>query len=148
MKKLMGLGLAAVVLASCSGDDSGSVNNNDNDIDMGLLQGKWYRVSKTANGQTIMHEHEECAKDYIEFAADGILMQADVWFCDGEEPTYMEYDGTYTVDGNDINISIWGASASAEVQTLNEDTLIVEFIDDLDEDGDEESVIEEYTSVP
>lgn len=140
MKKFLALGcLTALLFASCSDDDSSSV-------DMSKLVGKWYNASITANGQTIPYDDNEvCGKDYIEFTSDKVVKQVDVYDCDGNTPVSDSYSGTYSTDGNKITITIFEQSATATVTRLDGNTLSVTYKEDFDEDGDTEDVTETYT---
>lgn len=136
MKKIYTLGLGLLLLASCSSDDGGS------SIDVSQLTKKWYFNTTKVAGQTIPYDdHEDCGKDYIEFVEGGEMRQVDVWDCE-------EYVDTaeWTLEGKTITISFFGQSASATITKLTETVLEVKTKYDFDEDGDEETVVETYTS--
>lgn len=142
MKKVIGLGLAMALFASCSDDDSSSSVNMNN------LEGKWYYVSTNANGETEPYDdHEPCGKDYIEFA-DGILTDVDVWDCDGNTPVTEEYSMAYTVSGNKITASAGGETQTVTVKKLTSSELKIAYRDDDDGDGDEETITETYSRNP
>ncbi len=141
MKKLIGLGLALALFSSCSDDDS-SVN-------MDNLIGKWYYVSVTANGETELYDdHEVCGKDYIEFSADGTLTSVDVWDCDGTTPVTDVESVMYTTSGNKITAMASGLSSTVTVTKLTSGELEISYRGDDDGDGDEETVIDTYSSTP
>jgi hypothetical protein len=130
-------------MLSCSNDDSSSSS-----VNMSLLARKWYYVSVTEGGVTTPYDgHEACGKDYIEFTTDGVVRQVDVFGCDEGTPQSLEYAGTYTTSGNKITSVIWDQTETATVKTLNEGTLKVTYKDDLDNDGDEETITRLYTAI-
>ena len=119
MKKLLGLGFAMLVLASCSGDDDSSSTGG---VNMDHLVKKWYPVSTTINGHTIPYDdHEECGNDYIEFTEGGVFKEVDIWDCEAWEDT-----GTYVVDGNTITTTVDGDVEVAKVKSLSATKLVVE----------------------
>ncbi len=145
MKKLIGLGLAVALFASCSDDDGG--------IDKNKLMGKWYNVSTNANGETELYDdHEVCGKDYIEFASGGIFRSVDVYGCEGTAAVSDTETGTYTTSGNKLTVGFSGENVEGEdtvtVTKLTASELKISYRDDDDGDGDEETIIVTYTSTP
>ena len=137
MKKIYALGLGLLFLASCASDDGGS------SVDESQLTKKWYYVSSVYSGITIPYDdHEACGKDYIEFVTGGIMRDVDVWDC--EEDVYM---GIWSLDGNKLTVGSDGESSVVTISKLNETTLQVKAKYDLDEDGDEETVVQNFTSI-
>lgn len=124
MKKLIGLGLALALFASCSDDDSGS------SVSMNQLQKKWYPTKTTINGVDFPYDdHEDCGNDYIEFVEGGVFKEVDVWDCDVLTDT-----GTYTVEGKKITTVVDGYTEVATIKTLNSNTLVVTTEMEADED--------------
>lgn len=110
---------------------------------MSLLQGKWYFVSTSINGETELYDdHEPCGKDYLEFLPNNVIKQVDVWDCDGNNPVSSEYEATYTTSGNKITLGVEGQSNTVTVQKLTNSELEVTYKEDWDEDGNEETIIE------
>jgi len=141
MKKLLGLGLALALFASCSDDDSSSSVNMDN------LSGKWYPVSTKAGDETFEYEHESCAKDYLEFAASGVFKTYEVWGCTGSQVSDSdESTGTYSVSGNKVTIAIDGGTETVTVKKLTSSTLHVTYREDMDEDGEADITVTEIYS--
>ena len=135
--KILSLGAAALLLASCSSDDSGS------SIDQSLLLKKWYQVSYTVNGQTYPYEdHEECGKDYIEFKTGNIFRSVDVFECEEN----VDGQGTYSVSGNQITLHNGSQNNTATVLELTAQTFKVQIIYDYDENGTDDTVIETYSN--
>uniref|UniRef100_UPI00404A4A1C lipocalin family protein n=1 Tax=Flavobacterium sp. TaxID=239 RepID=UPI00404A4A1C len=134
MKKVLFLFVALVAFSfttiSCSNDDEGGVNSSD-------LIGKWEysQEGEVVNGQEVLEPYLHaagCSKDYVEFLSNGTA--ADVSYYDnGQDPcTEDTLTTTWSVSGNNINISVLGVNYSAQVITLNATTLKVR---DTDEDG-------------
>ncbi|AWH84759.1 hypothetical protein HYN59_06315 [Flavobacterium album] len=141
MKKVLGLSLALAFFASCSDDDG--------PVDMGKLTRKWYQVSTEANGETEPYdENEVCGKDYIEFISGGTFKSVDVYDCDGTMPLMDTSTDTYTTSGHTITVGSGSNTGSVTVEKLNSNELKISYQDDWDGDGDEEKVIETYTSTP
>jgi len=140
MKKLIGLGFALALFASCSDDDSSSVN-------MDNLEGKWYPVSTKVAGETIEYEHETCAKDYIELLEGGVYKTYEVWGCEGNTVTDSDTEtGTYTTSGNKITITLNGDPNTINVTKLTSSSLHVSYKYDMDEDGEDETTVTEIYS--
>ncbi|MCW4468174.1 lipocalin family protein [Flavobacterium sp. MFBS3-15] len=144
MKKVIGLGLAVALFASCSDDDSSSGSINPDN----LLK-KWYYVSVNANGETeLWDDHEACGKDYIEFSSGGVLTNVDVYGCDGNTPLTDVFNAAYTVNGNKITATAGGETQTVTIKKLTASELKVAYTTDYDGDGDEETVTETYSSNP
>ena len=109
---------------------------------MSLLQGKWYFVATSANGETEEYEHMPCGKDYMEFLPDGLLKQKSIWDCDGETPVAFDFEAEYTTGSNTITITVQGQTQTVNVKKLTSSELEVTYTEDYDEDGDEETVTE------
>lgn len=140
MKKLIGLGLALALFASCSDDDSSSVNLDN-------LEGKWYPVSTKVAGETFEYEHMPCAKDYIEFVAGGVYRTYEVWDCDGNTVSDSDQEvGTYSTDGNKLTVTIDGDASTVTVKKLTGSTLNVSYKYDMDEDGEDDTTVTEIYS--
>lgn len=143
MKKVLGLGLAVALFASCSDDDKGGSS-----VDMDNLVGKWYYVSATANGETEMYDdHETCGKDYLELTSDNMVKFGDVYGCDGTTPQLEEATiGAYTVSGKKVMFVSAEGNQTLTVKKLTSSELKVSYTDDWDGDGDEETITETYSS--
>jgi len=106
MKKLFALSLMLIGLASCSDDDTSSVNLDN-------LQKRWYNVSTIVSGQKIPYDgNPTCGKDYMEFQASNVLREIDWVDCQTDPTTttgtYTAVDKTLTtvLDGETITYSI------------------------------------------
>lgn len=137
--KLLFLGLAVFAISSCSSDD-----DNSTSIDSSKLTKKWYYVSEVVGGQTFPYDdHEECGKDYIEFVAGGVFREVDVFEC--EEDMFLS---NWSLSGNKITVTVMGEGSAATIKKLNDTTLEVQSKYDYDNDGDEENVVQKFTSIP
>ena len=137
MKRIFGLAIAGLMLASCSNDD------DNNKVNMKQLERKWYHVSTTVLGVTEPYDdHEPCGRDYIEFKS-GTITSVDVYDCDGATPLTESFTSTYTVSGNTIIVS---GDDPAEVTKLNKDTLELTIMSDDDGDGADDKLVLLFTS--
>lgn len=99
--------ILATVFASCTKDDSGSV-------DMNLIEGKWVfnKSTATSNGFTIPYStdyfknEDGCNKDYIDIKTGGIVNYGDYSL----NCVFVGKDGTWTQSGNTITIAVTGSS--------------------------------------
>lgn len=141
MKKFFALAGAIALCAACSDDDNES-------IDYSNLTKKWYNVSEKANGETYPYDdHEVCGKDYVEFMTDGTGSFVDVWDCDpGVVSDEFEFD--WARSGKTVTVSTGSVSQEVTIQKLTGTTLEIKVVYDHDDDGDDEPVIETYTSNP
>lgn len=139
MKKLFALAFVALsLMTSCSSDDSVSVTEEK-------LAKKWYFKSSKANGQTEVYEHLPCAKDYIEFLADGSYKENYVEQC---SPLSTTIDtGNWILEGNTISISAEGNLFDAKVNKISSSEMQLTVVADEDGDGDEEKIITTFTSM-
>ncbi|WP_116789766.1 lipocalin family protein [Flavobacterium psychrotrophum] len=97
MKKLLDLTMAAILLVSCSDDDSSS------SVSAEKLIGKWYPTTTQIKGLKAEPYENDCAtaKDYTEFKANGV--GTDVYYdtdCDSNSDNI-----TYTLTGKKITIN-------------------------------------------
>ena len=135
--RLLFLGLAALMLTSCSNDD-----DNSTSIDSTELTKKWYYSSTVFGGTTFPYDdHEACGKDYIEFVEGGVLRDVDVWDC--EEDVYLM---AWDLNGNKITLSDGLDTAVGTIKKLTDSELHVQSKYDYDDDGDMETVIEKFTA--
>jgi hypothetical protein len=135
MKKLLSLAMAAALLMSCSDDDGPSVNMDE------LTGQKWYYNSYKVAGQTIPYDdNETCGKDYLEFFANGVVNDVDIWDC---EP-YVD-SAAYNVTGKTITIIMDGDMITGTIKELTSKKLIIEDTFDYDGDGTDEKVQVIYT---
>ena len=123
MKKIILLAVAFVSLAtitSCSKDD-----------DSASLQGKWEYLqegSANASGQEVLtnYQHEVgCTKDYSIISASSI---SDYSFS-GSTCIEEVFTTPYTRNGNTISITSEGQTFTAQIKTLNSNTLKIYAID-------------------
>ena len=134
------LALAAVVMlfASCS-------DNDDNSINQSLLTKKWYFKETVVKGVTIPYEgHENCGKDYIEFLQDGVFKSVDIENCVSEVDP-----GTWAVNGNSLTLTFPGDTTDVENSTITNittTTLQIQLRYDYDEDGEIDTIINNFTA--
>ncbi|HEX8562746.1 MAG TPA: lipocalin family protein [Flavobacterium sp.] len=144
--------LAGLFLVSCSkeddnddenGNDNGNGNGNNNPIETSDLTKRWYFVSDEVGGVTFPYDdHEACGKDYIEFLSGGIGREVDIWDCEEEV-----YPFAWDLDEDVLTLSDGGTeSAQATIINLSVTILEIETVFDYDDDGDEEIVIQKFTS--
>ncbi len=140
-KKFLVLGLGAMLAFSCSSDDSDS-------LDYSKLTRKWYNVSEKVDGETYAYDdHETCGKDYIEFMDTGMGRVVDVFGCDGGVQT-DESEFAWVREGKVVTVSSFGFSNEGTITKLNSNTLQFKVVYDWDGDGEDDEVIETYTSTP
>ncbi|WNM17862.1 lipocalin family protein [Flavobacterium capsici] len=138
MKKLIVVALAVVALfASCSSDDSVKVTEEK-------LAKKWYYKSDQANGNTYPYEHMSCAKDYIQFLADGSYLEYYITTC--TPLNFGTSTGNWVLDGNTVTVSIDGDINSGKITSISDTALQISVVYDYDGDGDEETVKVNFTS--
>jgi hypothetical protein len=135
MKKLIGLGLAVVLFASCSADNEKAKSK---------LFNRWYNVSTVENGVTTPYEHKSCAKDYIEFNSSEVFRSYTVLACNGTEVGQVKREaGTFTKQNNVVTISVEGQpDRMITVKTATATNLTTSVMD-----GNHE-VLYNYTSTP
>jgi len=126
MKKLLGLTLAAILLVSCSDDDS-SVNTEN-------LVGKWFPTTTQIKGRPATPYENDCAtaKDNIEFDTNGT--GTNVYYntnCEDytDDMTYAIIDKTLTINFGSGNV------VSYKVTSLSSSKLVIEEGYDADNDG-------------
>ena len=130
-KILFGALVASTFFMSCSSDDDSSSSNP--------LTGKWYATTITIGQATFPYDdHEECGKDYIEFSGTNKVVFVDVWDCE----EYKD-EGTYKTSGNQLTISMYGDSVTAEYN-ISGNILSISSTYDYDGDGKKELVIEKF----
>ena len=139
MKKAFVMLSALAMLAACSDDDDSP--------DYGKLTRKWYNVSERVGGETIPYDdHEVCGKDYLEFFDNGTGRFVDVFACEPTASDEMEF--SWTRSGNKITVSGMGITQQVTIHKLSATTLEIKSRYDWDDDGDDDTVIERYTSDP
>lgn len=115
MKKLLGLGLALLCLASCSDDDS------DTSVKLDNLQKKWYNVSYILAGKTVAYDGNlACGKDYKEFSTNQDLKDVDYYDCQQDARTTT---GTYTAVDKTLTTSLGGSTTVYTIEKLDSKTL-------------------------
>jgi hypothetical protein len=120
MKKISILFLLTLILgitfASCTKDDSGSV-------DMNYIVAKWNFEKSTATSGAFtlpystdyFKNEDDCNKDYVEFIAGGVAKYGNYTSgCAFEEKT-----GTWSQSGNTITISVSGTSFDGTFNVAN-----------------------------
>jgi len=107
------------------------------------LLGIWYIDALIVEGEeTPYNDHEDCGKDYVEFNEDGTYRQIDIWGCEED----IDAEATYTANNNTITLSFSENDVVVmDIVTLNAETLLVEGMEDVDEDGEEEVVQQRFT---
>lgn len=142
-KKIIALAGIALLFAGCSSDDDGAP------IDYSKLAQQWYNVSSKTGGETYPYDgHEVCGKDYIDLAEDGTATIGDVVDCTGSAPVTDTETGSYYREGNVVTLVFGGFSDPGTIEKLTATTLEVSTVYDFDGDGDEETVISVFTSIP
>jgi hypothetical protein len=138
MKKIFLLPiLSLLMLSSCSSDDSVTVSEEK-------LTRKWYYKSYQANGTTDAYEHLPCAKDYVEFLANGTYIEYYITNCN---PTSIgNSTGSWILEGSTVAVAIDGENYSGKVTKLTTTDLQLTLTADYDDDGDEEKVRVNFTS--
>lgn len=135
MKKILAFGAFALLLTACSDDDGPSINYNN-------LYKKWYNVGFKVNGNTIPYDdHEVCGKDYIEFSESTVSF-VDVYGCDGGVQAGSDVL-PYTRNGRNITAD----GETVKIKKLTSTALEIEVIGDYDEDGDDDTIVNVYTSI-
>ncbi len=122
MKKIILFVLAFVsfsVLTSCSSDDDGA-----------SLEGKWeyFKEGTATDGQEFLQDYVHqagCSKDYSMITASSIMDHTFSGSTCTEEISTIPY----TRSGNTITTTFDGSSFTAQIKTLNENTLKVYFTD-------------------
>ena len=139
MKKLFLFAFVSLSLfSSCSSDDD-SINVTEE-----KLTKKWYYKSFQANGSTEAYEHLPCAKDYIEFLADGVYKEYYINECN---PTVSgSSTGSWIIEGSTVAVAIEGENYSGIVTKLTSTDLQLTVTGDYDDDGDEEKAKVNITS--
>lgn len=136
MKKFLGLAMAATLLVSCSDDDGPSVNLDN------LVGQRWYYNSYKVSGETIPYDdNEPCGKDYMEFFANGVANDVDVWECDPYLTT-----AAYNVAGKTLTIITNGEMVTSTIKELTSRKFVIEDTFDFDGDGTEEKVQVVFTN--
>lgn len=137
MKKTFIFGALALgsVMLSCS--------NDEESFDPSLLNRKWYHdKTKTLSFVYPYDGHETCGKDYIEFRADGSMLDVDVLNCESVTDNY-----TYTLSNKTISIRYLGnLQGSADIASLSASRLVLRTIGDYNGDGQAELIEEFYTA--
>ncbi|WP_037320179.1 lipocalin family protein [Salegentibacter sp. Hel_I_6] len=107
------------------------------------LFGTWFIDAMIIEGEEIPYnDHEDCGKDYVEFNEDGSYRQIDVWGCEED----VDAEGTYTANENTISLTLNDREMVVmDIVTLNSETLLVEGLEDVDDDGEEEVVQQRFT---
>ncbi|MGW1455416.1 lipocalin family protein [Salegentibacter agarivorans] len=128
------------LFTACDTDDDSP--NQTPQINEELL-GIWYIDALIVEGEeTPYNDHEDCGKDYVEFNEDGTYRQIDIWGCEED----VDEEGTYTATDNTITLTVSGNDVVVmDIVTLNSETLLVEGMDDVDDDGEEEVVQQRFT---
>lgn len=124
MKKIILMAVAFVSFAtitSCSKSD-----------DQAALTGKWEQLREgvAANGQEVLQDyvHESgCSKDYVMITATTVVDHS--FYNDGTGCAEDIYTSTYTRSGNTITISSQGFTSTAEIKTLDSNTLKIYYVD-------------------
>ena len=118
MKKLLGLGLALLCLASCSDDDS------DTSVKLDNLQKRWYNVSiQYGTSKAVAYDGNlACGKDYLEFSANNVVKEVDVYDCQ-EDPEVTS--GTYTAVDKTLTTALGGTTLTYTIVKLDSKTLSI-----------------------
>ena len=113
----------ALAFSACSDDGDSSAP--------ATIDGKWNfnKMSVTVNDVTspeLDYEGNEpgCMKDYIEFAAGGILKDGDY---SGSNCALTISNGTWTKSGNIISITSEGISIPVEIISLTSSALVIKY---------------------
>jgi len=143
MKKLLGLSFAIFCFVSCSGDDDGAKTPA---ADLSQLTKRWYNVSYIVSGQTVPYDGNPaggCGKDYMQFAANGVLSKSDITDCQTDA---VVTSGTYTTSeaagATTVVTAIGGNTNSYTVVKLNANELQLQRV------NSNPVTIEVYTSNP
>ena len=130
MKKLSLFFTSALILglSSCSKDDS-----SESSFNAAALQGKWnFNTERTlidgveiGPAATYSGNANDCSNDYLEFNANNISVWGDFESNQGECDLFL-YDGTYSVNGNTINLISEGESFIYNVVSHTATTMTVQ----------------------
>lgn len=134
--KWIGLLGGIVLFTSCSSDEGGGSITQEN------LTRKWYQVSFSYGGSSYSYPgHESCAKDYVEFAADGTLRNVDIVGCNESVVT-----GSWSLDGKNITIETGDETDVVVVKKLTATTLKLQQHNDINGDGTLETIVTTYSN--
>ena len=103
---------------------------------------KWFNKETVVNGITeIYNGNEACGKDYIEFFDTNKIKTIDIDGC--EEDELMT--GTFVINANNITITEATDLKIFEIFELTDTVFSLKIIEDYDDDGDVDTIIERYT---
>ncbi len=121
MKNIFYLLLVLFAFSSCSKDDNEQT---------GIIIGKWNynQVSATINGEILVGDYpgnaEGCPKDFLNFKENSMVSLTDYKelnnSCESEK-----VDGTYSVSGNTVSVSIDGANFNGQITQLSTTDMVV-----------------------
>ena len=135
MKKVCLLLLIAG-FAGCSSDDDATQSTEVS------IYGKWYYKDTVVNDNTYPYDdHEECGKDYIEFYDTDKVRSVDVWDCEED----IDGEGNFTITADNImTIVAEGITTTVEIIELSSTKLSYTYTTDRNEDGVEDTIIENF----
>ena len=137
MKKICFL-LIAISFIACNNDDDNIVTPGEPETS---ILGKWYHVNMVINGEVYPYDdHEDCGKDYIEFYDVDKIRSIDVWNCEED----LDWEANFFLTNNMLTFVEEGITTTTEVLELTETTLSYTYEMDLDDDGVEETIIENF----
>tara|TARA_R110000850_G_scaffold150497_1_gene273245 strand:+ start:158351 stop:158794 length:444 start_codon:yes stop_codon:yes gene_type:complete len=134
MKKLLVLFVIASssIFVSCSKDDDNGGGNEEK------IVGKWEfsKEGSIVGGTEVLVDYEneapECGKDFIEFRADNTASQVYYFLDFNDECDSDEETATYSISGQNLNITANGESGIVEILTLNNTTLKIKVTEEFE----------------
>ena len=129
----------AITFIGCNSDDD---NSTPPDNQSSILS-KWYYKNIIIDGEVIPYDdHEGCGKDYIEFYDVDKIRSIDVWNCEED----LDWEANFFLTNNMLSIVDEGITTTAQVLELTETKLSYTYTMDLDDDGVEETLVENFDS--
>jgi len=124
----------SIIIIGCNNDD-----DSNNTIPVSLI-GFWIPTTIVVEGERISYDdHEDCGFDTLRFTNDFEGYYTDIFQCE-EIQTVFEY----SITGEIIEIQFGNLTQTGSILSISEEILRLQFEYDFDDDGDIETVIENY----